>query len=308
MSEPKFGYGEALALGWERVRKYWLAILLLSVCYVAVEGVRGGMEMFAGKGQIEQQDLFTMYTDNAQRQAFYKYLQEAGYITAFGSVTPKLQDMKFVSQVEEPSNPDAFQFNRYRVYKFLDAYRYRLPFPRPVYFVFVIGFFVLGLVMSIGWVKVLLKLVRDQEPDVSELFTNWQYVISYLLGSLCYALAVLGGLVLLIIPGIIFMIMFSMYTWLIVDKDMGPIQALNHSRAITKGSRGRLCIFGFICLLVNLAGLLCLIVGVAVTIWITMIASAYVYDRLANASSEPSPEVLPPAPAAPMGPSEGLRF
>lgn len=91
------------------------------------------------------------------------------------------------------------------------------------------------------------------------------------------------GFILLIVPGIIIVLMFQMYAYLVVDKGLGPIAALKRSRVITKGSRWRLFVLGFLIVLVNLGGLLCLVVGLLVTIPLTAIASARVYDLLEHA-------------------------
>ena len=134
--------------------------------------------------------------------------------------------------------------------------------------------------MGIGFVKVSLMASRDQEPTAAELFLNGNKLVPYLLSSICYCLAVLGGFILLIIPGIIVMIMLQMYTYLIIDKGLGPIEALKRSRVITKGQRWRLFVFGSLLVLLNIAGLLCLVVGLFFTMWTSSIAMAYVYDRL----------------------------
>jgi len=121
---------------------------------------------------------------------------------------------------------------------------------------------------------------RDQEPDVSDLFSNGSLLITYILSTICLCLAVLGGLIVLIVPGIIFMVALGMSVYFIVDQNMGPMAALNASRNLTKGVRWRLFCFGGLLCLFNIAGALCLLVGLLFTIPASWIAHAFVYDKL----------------------------
>ena len=104
------------------------------------------------------------------------------------------------------------------------------------------------------------------------------------MASIGYGLAIIGGILLLVVPGIIFAVALGMYPYFILDKKMGPMESLKASRVLTKGARWQLFVFGCVSLLLNLGGLLCLIVGLLWTIPATMIAMAYVYDQLSKPS------------------------
>ena len=156
--------------------------------------------------------------------------------------------------------------------------------PKPFSYFLSLSFWILNMLMTIGIIKISLMISRDEQPTLSELFSNVAPLINFVLASICYGLVVFGGFLLLIIPGIIFSVMFQMYSYLIVDKDMGPIESLNHSRSITKGSRMNLFVFGFVLCLINLVGLLCLGIGLLISFPTTLIAIAYVYDRLENSN------------------------
>jgi uncharacterized membrane protein len=89
------------------------------------------------------------------------------------------------------------------------------------------------------------------------------------------------GLLLLIVPGIIFLMMFLFTTFLVIDRNLGPIEAMKESRRITHGHRWKLFLFSLVVLLVNLLGAIALGVGLLVTIPVTMLAFTYVYRQLA---------------------------
>jgi hypothetical protein len=303
MSNEIFSYKEALAHGWGMMRKYWKPFLLISIIYLVFQLMEATLENYAGRGRMPRSEVAEVYKDKAQGDKFYKYLQGSGYINDSGMVQGKLQDMTVPADL---ALPPEFQDKSNDIANFLDQYRYRLPFPRPVYYLLSLILWLISMLMMVGTTKVSLMAARDQEPSASELYTNGNILVPFILGTLCYFLAVLGGLILIIIPGIIMMIMLEMYSYLIIDKGLGPIGSLKRSRVITKGQRGRLFVFGMLLVLVNIAGLLCLVIGLFFTVWASAVAMAYVYDRLEEAYSLTEERAVPAGLFDPVsGPEQG---
>jgi uncharacterized membrane protein len=120
---------------------------------------------------------------------------------------------------------------------------------------------------------------------VKDLFSYRSFFWRYLGGTLLYSLFVLGGLLLLIIPGIIWGIRYQFIPYLIVDKNMSVGEAVRRSNDLTRGSTWELLGFSVVLLVINLLGVLAFIVGQLVTIPITMLAQAYVYRRLLSGMS-----------------------
>lgn len=81
---------------------------------------------------------------------------------------------------------------------------------------------------------------------------------------------------------------------LVIDKEFGPIVALEKSWQLTKGNRGRLLWFSLIAAGVNVLGFLALMVGLLATIPMTMFASLLVYRKLlaGSTSDEDNKQVL----------------
>jgi uncharacterized membrane protein len=100
------------------------------------------------------------------------------------------------------------------------------------------------------------------------------------------------GLVLLIVPGIILAIKYVFYDYLIIDKELGPLEALRESSRITGGVKWQLFIFMLLVFLINFAGILFFGVGLLLTIPATTIATAYVYRRLLARVEETQPTEL----------------
>lgn len=141
---------------------------------------------------------------------------------------------------------------------------------------------VVRLVTDLGLIRIGLKFADSQIPSLSDLYfhTNWRTLLNYFIASILYNLMVVAGIILLIVPGIYLSIRFQYYGYLIVDKNLGPIEALNQSSHLTSGVKWQLFLFGLILGLINLAGLLALVVGLFVTIPSTMVAGAYVFRLL----------------------------
>lgn len=147
---------------------------------------------------------------------------------------------------------------------------------------FVIGltFFALNIIITMGAIKIALKFHDGQKGKIADLFSCFRLFFKYLLGLIVYGLIVLVGLVLLIIPGIIWAIKYQFFGYFIVDKELGPIEALKQSAKITKDAKWTLLFFGSLSGLINFLGALLLLVGLFATVPTIMMAKAFVYRKL----------------------------
>lgn len=150
---------------------------------------------------------------------------------------------------------------------------------------------ILSIIAQIGSTKISLKFVDGDTPQLNDLFAYANLFFKYVGASLLYLLIVLGGLVLLIVPGVIWAIKFGFYSYIIIDTGARPVAALKQSAILTRGAKPELFLFAVILGLVNVAGAFALLVGLFATIPATMVAAAYVYRRLQ--------ERVPPTPPAP---------
>jgi hypothetical protein len=271
-----FSKKEAISYGIKITKKYFGVIFNILLILVAFQIISGVLNFGAGS-PILKENIGKIYKESAAADNLYRHLKETGYINKYGMVQEKLQNISNASDLILPAN---LEMDRDKIFRFLNLHRYRLPFPRAIFYLLSIALWVVGVIIQIGLVKISIILSRDQKPAIRELFSNGSLFIKFLLGAICYGLTVIGGFILLIIPGIILMIMLGMSSYFIVDKNMGPIESLRASHNLTKGVRWQLFCFGVLLILFNLAGLLCLVVGLLFTIPASYIASAYVYDQL----------------------------
>jgi len=146
--------------------------------------------------------------------------------------------------------------------------------------VFYIAYYALTIVISMGLVKTALRFCDKEKGRFSDLFSQYRLFFNYLFSLILYGLIVFGGTLLLIVPGIIWGIKFWFFDYFVVDKGLGPIEALERSSAITEGVKWNLFVFFLMLIGINLLGALCLLVGLVATIPTTMVACAFVYRRL----------------------------
>ena len=141
-------------------------------------------------------------------------------------------------------------------------------------------FAVVNMIVTMGTMKIALKFCDGQKGEYSDLYNMYPMFWGYLGAAILYAIMVVAGTVLLIIPGIIVAIQFGFFGYLIIDKQMGVMDSLKMSSKVTNGAKWKLFGLAILSILINIAGAVCLLVGLLVTIPTTMLAWAYAYRKL----------------------------
>ena len=155
---------------------------------------------------------------------------------------------------------------------------------------------VLAILVPMGIVKTALRFCDQENGRLSDLFSQYRLFFKHALAYVLYFLILFGGMILLIIPGIIWSIKFWFFDYFVIDKGLGPIEALKQSSAITRGAKWQLLGFFIVMWLINALGALLLLVGLFVTIPTTMLATAFVYRKLlAQTEMAPMSQALPEA-------------
>jgi hypothetical protein len=179
------------------------------------------------------------------------------------------------------------------------------------YIIFGLIEFVLGVFINMAYVKVGLSFCDQKPPDFSDLYSSYERFLDFLIGSVLYGLIVLGGLILLIVPGIIFAIKFGFFAYLVIDREMDPIEALKSSWRMTNKETGHLFVFGLAAMGLILLGLICCFVGVFVTAPVVLLGLAYIYRSLLaswpelQVTQEPSAETVVSPAGGPAEPTAG---
>ncbi|MGZ8415599.1 MAG: hypothetical protein ACXWVQ_01240 [Methyloceanibacter sp.] len=146
----------------------------------------------------------------------------------------------------------------------------------------------LGTLISMG--ATAFYLAAHDNPDTADLSLLWhpRPFWKYLGASLLLSLAVAIGLVLLIVPGVIFGLMFMFTTFIVIERELGPIDAMNASNQLTRGHKWQLLGLVLLLVLINLLGLMALVVGLLVSIPVSTLAFVHAYRVLGG-----KPDVRP---------------
>ena len=149
--------------------------------------------------------------------------------------------------------------------------------------------------LQLGLFRTALKLADGQLTGTDAFLRSSEDFLSFLLASVLYGLLVSVGMLLLVVPGVIWAVRYGASGFVVADEHVDPVAALKRSAALTKGLGWELFVFGLALLGVNLLGAMALGVGLLVTIPVTAIAAARVY-RVLVARAAAQTTALPPAP------------
>lgn len=154
--------------------------------------------------------------------------------------------------------------------------------------------FIANILVGIGITALYLKAHDDVASARIKDLWHPELFINYIVASALVGLCVLVGFILLIIPGIIVSLMLSFTLYLVVDRNLRPVEALKESRRLTRGNRGKLLLLALCVVLLNGAGLLALGVGLFITMPVSTLAFVHAYRTLSGtAPAAPSPAVSP---------------
>lgn len=175
---------------------------------------------------------------------------------------------------------------------FAVSFMFQLPFQsetsessNPLMLIGTIASNLLSVFFTIAMIKFSLKLVDGKTVEYQDIFNvKAEEFTRYLLGSIIYGIIVFVGFILLVIPGIYFAIKYQYFSYLILDKELSPMEGIKQSGKITQGHKWNLLLLYCILALIQIAGVIALLVGLLVAAPVTGLAYAYVYRKLSPKS------------------------
>lgn len=149
-----------------------------------------------------------------------------------------------------------------------------------LWIIWMLAYMILQFIVSMGLIKAYIEIVRGKKVSMDTFASVAPKILKYIAAQLLMIAIILGGFLLFIIPGIIFSIKFMFTPYLMVDKDMGPIEALKASAKMTDGVKWDLVGFIAATAILMYSGVLALLVGIIVTIPVGTLAYVVLYERL----------------------------
>lgn len=146
--------------------------------------------------------------------------------------------------------------------------------------IFWITYFILGVLVQIGYVRISLDIIDKNKAKITDLWSGIKLFFNYLIANILYSLILFAGLILLVFPMFIWQARYVFFPYCIVDKKLGPIEALKASSKLTFGAKWEIFAYIIICHILMFIGFLLIGVGLFATIPIILLSSAWIYRRL----------------------------
>lgn len=143
------------------------------------------------------------------------------------------------------------------------------------------GVFVL-MPLSFGMSFVGYRASTGNQPAVRDLFEGFRHYWPAIGAGLLTFFIVVGGLILLIVPGIIFALKLVLVPYLVVVERKGPTDAVRESWQRTKGHLGTLFLFLLAAIGITIVGALLLFVGIFPAMALISVATAGLYRAISD--------------------------
>ncbi len=138
-----------------------------------------------------------------------------------------------------------------------------------------------------------LTAARNNPLDIRDMFEAFHNYWNAVLASLLVGIIIGLGLVFLIVPGIIFACKLAFTPYLVVDRQMTVIEAIEESWRMTRGHAWTVFLVGLLSIPIGIAGLMCCGVGIIPAIMWTKLASASLYHAVSTSGLAPVYEGAP---------------
>jgi len=154
--------------------------------------------------------------------------------------------------------------------------------------------YVFNIFISIGLIKAMMHIVRDEPVELNTLFSGKDQVLKYILVSILLSILIGLGFILLILPGIYLMLRFMFVPYLLVDKeDMSIEDLFSASSTMTKGIKFNLFLYGITIFIMNVIGMIPLGFGLLITMPVSFLSFIVLYETLLRDDSASTPTLTP---------------
>jgi uncharacterized membrane protein len=134
--------------------------------------------------------------------------------------------------------------------------------------------------LQVGLHLFFMKKMYNRRTDVGDLFKGFDFFLPAFVAALLIGVFVGFGIIFCIIPGLVIASMYKFAYLFILDKRMDFWPAMQASHAVVKNDYFGFTMFLIVMGLVNLLGLLCCVVGLLVTIPMSIAAITVAYQEI----------------------------
>lgn len=157
--------------------------------------------------------------------------------------------------------------------------------PAVVFLLFFLQMFVLAYLILLvapinyGVSYLFLKAMRNEKFEIKEMFIGFEHYLNVVLANILVGFLVSLAMFFLIVPGIIVACRLAFVKYLVIDRQLDPIDAIKASWRMTKGHGWTIFLMGLLAIPIVIAGLICLGVGVIFSaMWINCAFATIYYS------------------------------
>ncbi len=140
--------------------------------------------------------------------------------------------------------------------------------------------FIVQMLFQPGLIKIWLTAGRGGTPQFGDLFSAMGRFPAMLATMFLMIIAIYIGFIFLIVPGVILALGLGLAQYFVVDKNLGPIDAMKASWEATNGHKSKIFLLGLISVGILIIGCVACYIGMFVALPLVSLAYAIVYLRL----------------------------
>ena len=150
----------------------------------------------------------------------------------------------------------------------------------------VIGTFVLGGPLTVGFFYALFRKIKGQPVQVGDIGKGFNFFVASLLSYILISFFTSIGFLLCIIPGFIVTALYIFTPAFIADKNMDFWEAMEASRKLVSQHLFEMVIFTLVLILISIAGILLCGIGLFITTPLCFAAIVIAYNELVGIETE----------------------
>lgn len=152
---------------------------------------------------------------------------------------------------------------------------------------FSLVFAVVNLFVALALIKATLQILDGEHPTLDKI-VNGDLFVPFLIASVLVYIGTVIGLILCLIPGIIFGFLMMFYGYALVDRTTeDPVESMRVSYGVASKNAGSLIVLVLVAIVFNMLGACLCGIGLLVTAPITYIALGYAWRTLTGGQIAP---------------------
>ena len=147
-----------------------------------------------------------------------------------------------------------------------------------LFFAFI--FYIIATILQVGFIKITLNISGNKTVTLALIVKSYKLFVRHIAGCVFYLSVVLIGLILGVLPGVIWAVQYSLWPFVMVNKNVDVLTSFKESKRITKGHCRTLYVLYASLIGGVLVSIIPLGIGLLISYPVALLTVAYVYRKL----------------------------